>query len=205
LPTASASRIRLCASAALLAVLALSGCAERDLWPVERLDPKTAVNVTIMVDPWVYGHDVPMLAANARDYLNVGVVETNRAGTRAYWLGVVAWSTIDRSALPVPVAPVRPGTVKLRWPEETLELKPAAAGRQAIGSSGTIFAGPQPVQEDAWYELNAAQLSRLAKSPPATVSLVLDDGAVIVHQPWHVDQRAMDQFLEATGFTPVGP
>jgi hypothetical protein len=190
---------------ALLAVLAHAGCAERDLWPVELLDPKTAVNVTIMADPWVYGHDVPMLAANARDYLNVGVVETNRAGTRAYWLGVVAWSTIDRSALPVPVAPVRPGTVKLRWPEETLELKPATAGRQAIGASGTIFAGPQPVQEDAWYELNAAQLSRLAKSPPITVSLVLEDGAVIVYDLWHVEQRAMDQFLEATGFTPVGP
>jgi hypothetical protein len=183
----------------------LSGCAERDLWPVERLDPKTAVNVTIMAEPWVYSRDVPMLAANARDYLNVGVVETNRAGTRAYWLGVVAWSTIDRSALPELVAPVSPGTVKLSWPEESLELKPAAAGRQEIGASETIFAGPQPVHEDAWYELNAAQLSRLAKSPPVTVSLVLEDGAVIVHEAWQVSRRALDQFLEATGFTPAVP
>jgi hypothetical protein len=184
-----------------LLIVWLSGCAERDLWPVEQLDPKTAVNVTIMAEPWVYARDVPMLAANARDYLNVGVIETNRSGRRAYWLGVVAWSTIDRSALPVPVAPGRPGAIKLSWPQDTLELKPAAAGREAIGVSETIFAGPQPVQEDAWYALNSAQVSRLADSPPAAVSLVLDDGAVIVHQPWHVDRRALDQFLEATGFT----
>jgi hypothetical protein len=183
----------------------LSGCAERDLWPAEQLDPKTAVNVTIMAEPWVYSRDVPMLAANARDYLNVGVVETNRSGTRAYWLGVVAWSTIDRSALPVPLAPVKPGTVKLSWPEDTLELKPASAGRETIGVTETIFAGPQPVQEDAWYALNAAQLARLAKSPPVTVSLVLDDDAVIVHEAWQVSRRAMDQFLEATGFTPAVP
>jgi hypothetical protein len=172
---------------------------------VEKLDPQTAVNVTIMAEPWVYARDVPMLAANARDYLNVGVVETNRSGTRAYWLGVVAWSTIDRSALPVPVAPVRPGAIKLSWQEDTLELKPAAAGRESIGVSESIFAGPQPVSEDAWYALNSAQVSRLAESPPATVSLVLDDGAVIVYEAWQVRRRVLDQFLEATGFTPAVP
>ncbi len=189
------------ASALLLATLALPGCAERDLWPVERLDPDTAVNITIMADPWVYGHDVPMLAANARDYLNIGVVETNRAGKRDYWLGVVSWSTIDRSALPVPVPLVKPGKLRLAWSGQSLDLLPAAGGLTEVGTQESIFAGPQGVHEDAWYALTAAQLSVLAKSPPATVALVLDDGAVIVHEPWRVDRRAMDQFVEATGFT----
>jgi hypothetical protein len=154
-----------------------------------------------MANPWVYGHDVPMLAANARDYLNVGVVETNRAGKRDYWLGVVAWSTIDRSALPVPAPLVKPGKLRLDWPGQSLELLPAAGGLAAVGTRKAIFAAPQAVHEDAWYALTAAQLSVLAKSPPATVALVLDDGAVIVHEPWRVDRRAMDQFVEATGFT----
>ena len=193
------------ASALLLATLALPGCAERDLWPVERLDPNTAVNITIMADPWVYGHDVPMLAANARDYLNIGVVETNRAGKRDYWLGVVSWSTIDRSALAVPVPLVKPGKLRLVWSGQSLDLLPAAGGLTEVGTEKSIFAGPQGVHEDAWYALTAAQLSALAKSPPATVGLVLDDGAVIVHEPWQVDRRAMDQFVEATGFTPGVP
>lgn len=201
----SDSELRLRAPIALLAILALAGCAERELWPDERLDLNTAVNVTIMAEPWVYSRDVPMLAANARDYLNVGVVETNRAGTRAVWLGVVAWSTIDRSALPVPVQPLKPGQVQLSWPDESLELQPVPGGRQTLGVSEVVFAGPQLAFADAWYALTTAQLSRLARSPPATVSLVGDDGAATVYEAWQVDPRVLNQFLEATGFTPSDP
>lgn len=196
------------APGATLLVLALlaSGCATgRDLWPAERLDPHSAVNTTIMVQPWVYNRDVPALAANARDYLNVGVVETNRAGQRSYWLGVVAWSTIDRSALPVPAQPVKPGKVRFSWPDGSLELQPVPAGREVLGASEPIFAGPQLRFEDAWYMLSAEQLSRLAKAPPASVSLLSEDGGEIDYAAWRVEQRALDRFLEATGFTPRDP
>ena len=199
MPIASASSIR--AAGALLSALALAGCAARDLWPVERLDPESAVNFTIMADPWIYSHDVPMLAANARDYLNVGVIESNRAGTRAYWLGVVAWSTIDRSSL-ADAAPLgKPGKLKLAWPGQSLELRPVAGGLAEIGAHETIFAAPQPVHEDAWYALTEAQFALIAKSPPTSLSLLPENGVAIVHVPWHVEPRAMEQFLEATGFT----
>jgi hypothetical protein len=194
--------MRIRAPIALLAILVLGGCVQRELWPEERLDLKSAVNVTIMAEPWVYFHDVPMLVANARDYLNVGVVETNRAGTRACWLGVIAWSTINRSALPVPGQPVKPGRVKLSWPDESLELQPVAAGRESLGISEVVFAGPQPAFGDTWYALTTAQLSRLSRSPPPTVSLVRDDGGATIYQAWQIDPRVLAQFLEATGFTP---
>jgi hypothetical protein len=45
--------MRIRAPIALLAILALGGCAQRELWPEERLDPNTAVNVTIMAEPWI--------------------------------------------------------------------------------------------------------------------------------------------------------
>jgi hypothetical protein len=199
--TVSASRSRPDAAAVLLALLALAGCAERDLWPVEKLDAKTAVNLTIMAQPWVYSHDVPMLAANARDYLNVGVVETNRAGTRAYWLGIVAWTTIDRSGLGVPAPLVKPARVTLTWPERSLELQPVAGGRAEVGTEKTLFAGPQPAHEDAWYRLTEAQLALAAKAPPSSVALVLEDGTSIRYLPWDVKGQAMEQFIEATGFT----
>ena len=205
MPTASASRSRLRAAAALCATLALPGCAERDLWPVEKLDRETAVNLTIMAQPWVYSHDVPMLAANARDYLNLGVVETNRAGTRAYWLGIVAWTTIDRSSLGVPAPLVKPAKVTLAWPGRTLELQPAPGGRDEFGTDKVLFAGPQPAHEDAWYRLSEPQLALLVKSAPPSVSLVTDDGTAIAYVPWEVDQRAMQQFVEATGFAVTSP
>ena len=196
-------------SAALLTVALLAaGCAAaagRDLWPAERLDRYSAVNTTIMAQPWVYGRDIPALAANARDYLNVGVVETNRAGQRAYWLGVVAWSTIDRSALPVSAQPVQPGKVRFSWPDGSLELQPVPAGRELLGASEPIFAGPQPRFEDAWYMLTAAQLSRLAQAPPASVSLFREDGSAVVYAAWRVERQALDRSLEATGFAPRDP
>jgi hypothetical protein len=205
LPTASASSLTARAATALLALAAAAGCAQHELWPVEKLDPKTAVNLTIMAEPWVYSHDVPMLAANARDYVNVGVVETNRAGTRAYWLGIVAWSTIDRSNLGLAAPVVKPGRVTFAWAGATLELQPAPGGLSDVGSHEAIFAPPQPAHEDAWYRLTEAQLVQFAKAPPESVSLLLDDGSAIRHLPWHVDPRPMGQFVEATGITIANP
>jgi hypothetical protein len=171
----------------------------RDLWPVERLDPYSAVNTTIMAAPWVYGRDVPSIAVNSRDYLNVGLVETNRAGQRAYWLGIVAWSTIDRSALSVPASPVKPGVVQLSWGDSSLELQPVTGGREMLGATEAIFAGPQPDFQDAWYMLTREQLVRLADAPPTAISLAGKEGMPLVYEAWRVDRRALEQFLEATG------
>jgi hypothetical protein len=188
---------------ALMVALLAGGCAtQHDLWPVERLDPYSAVNTTIMAEPWVYSHDVPAIAANARDYLNVGVVETNRAGLRAYWLGIVAWSTIDRSALGIQSPREKPGKMQLNWPDASLELEPVAAGRKALGASEPIFAGPQPVYQEAWYLLSVAQLARLARDPPASVSVISSDDRTVVYQTWRVERAAMDRFVEATGVSP---
>ena len=92
-----------------------------------------------------------MLAANARDYLNIGVVETNRAGKRDYWLGVVAWSTIDRSALAVPVPLVKPGKLRLAWSEQSLDLLPAAGGLAEVRHGKIHICRAAGAHEDAWY------------------------------------------------------
>lgn len=183
----------------LLAILVLAGCAERELWPEERLDPNTAVNVTIMAEPWIYSHDVPMLAANARDYLNVGVVETNRAGTRAYWLGIIAWSTIDRSPLQ-DVASSQPGKARLIWPAAQLELLPAKNGRSAPGLTDPVFVEPQAHFTEAWYPLSTAQLSQLGQGAPVAVALIDDEGQLTTYEEWQVRQAAFSEFLKATGF-----
>jgi len=183
----------------LLAILILAGCtAEHELWPEERLDPNTAVNVTIMAEPWVYARDVPMLAANARDYLNVGVVETNRAGTRAYWLGIVAWSTIDRSVLPGQPAPTQPDKLRLNWSNSKLEMPASAKGRTAVGLTDPVFIDPHEKFTEAWYPLSTAQLAQLTAAAPDSVTL-LGDAGQLTYLPWRVNPAAMSQFLEATG------
>ena len=194
----SEGRIR--AAIALLAILTIAACtAEREFWPEERLDPETAVNVTIMAEPWVYARDVPMLAANARDYLNVGVVETNRAGTRATWLGVIAWSTIDRSVFSGAPTVSRALKVRLRWSAASLELEPAANGRVTVGLTDPVFVDPQTRFTETWYPLTAAQLAQLGREAPASVALVDEAGQATTYQPWRVNRAAMSEFLESTG------
>lgn len=191
--------MRFHAAIAILAILILGGCAERDLWPTERLDPKTAVNVTIMARPWVYARGVPMLAANARDYLNVGVVETNRAGTRAYWLGVVSWSTIDRSVFSGDGATGVPAKVRLGWAKSALELSPLAGGRSAARLSAPAFAEPGMKFEESWYALSTEQVVQLGGGAPAVVSLISETGELTTYDAWDANPAAMEEFLKATG------
>ncbi len=187
------------AASAVAALLVLCGCAERDLWPEEQLDQKTAVNVTIMAEPWVYSREVRMLAANARDYLNVGVVETNRAGSRAYWLGVIAWSTIDRSVLPGPATTIRPAKARLLWPAAKLELVPDSKGRSAPGITDPVFVDKDMKFSETWYSLTTTQLAQLGEDAPISVALIDEKGQPTTYEPWRVDHAAMSEFIKAAG------
>jgi hypothetical protein len=175
------------------------GCAERELWPAEQLDPETAVNVTIMAEPWVYARNVPMLAANARDYVSLGVVESNRAGTRAYWLGVIVWSTIDRSVLPGPSTSILPAKARLLWPAAKLDLVPDSKGRSAPGLTGPVFVDKDMKYTEAWYPLSTAQLAQLGEAAPIAVALIDDSGQSTTYEAWQVRSAAMSEFLKATG------
>lgn len=185
--------------AVALAALLLAACAERDVWPVERLDPKTAVNVTLMAEPWVYARPLPMLAANARDYLNVGIVETNRAGARAYWLGVISWSTIDRTQLASGAGLAQPAQLRLAWKDGNVDLAPAPEGRAAVGLTAPALTGPAERYTDAWYSLSAANLKRFSAAAPDAVSLVDDGGGLRTYQAWAINPAVMAEFLKATG------
>jgi len=68
----------------------------------EYIDEETAVSVVVATVPLVFARERTDLAVNARDYLALVPLETNRAGARRlYWCGYL-WSTIDRrSAAPL--------------------------------------------------------------------------------------------------------
>jgi hypothetical protein len=172
-----------------------AACASQDLSPHERLDPRTALLATILAEPWVYAREVPMLAAHARDYVNVGVVETNRAGERAYWLGVVAWSTIDRRTPREQIA--SPGRIRLLHAKGPIELTPAAGGRASVGLEAPAFAGPAEAFSESWYSLSAEQVRQLGAAPPQAVELVGAEGQTIPYEKWRARKRPMDEFMKA--------
>jgi hypothetical protein len=155
------------------------------------------VHATILAEPWVYAHEVPMLAANARDYLNIGVVETNRAGERAYWLGVVAWSTIDRRTPAGSIEP--PGRIRLAHAQGPIELTPAAAGRAAVGLDAPVFAGAAESFAESWYSLSVEQLRQLGKTVPQAAELLGAEGQSVSYEKWRARKQPMTEFIKAVG------
>ena len=182
-----------------LLVLMLAGCASRDLRPVERVDPDTAVHLTIMAEPWIYALDDRRQAANASHFLTVTVVETNRTGTRRYWLNAVSSSTGTRGNDAGERMTDGPIQVHLHWPTKQLQLAAAADGRRAAGVSEAATSIPGARIAEAWCPLSPGQVAEFGGGAPVAISLVDQKGAVQSYLPWEVDDAAIADFLKATG------
>lgn len=62
----------------------------------EYVDQTSAISVTVTSSALIFARERSDLAANARDYITLAPLETNRSGERSYfWMGYL-WSTIDR-------------------------------------------------------------------------------------------------------------
>lgn len=74
--------------------IVLTGCSTSTVR--EYLDDETAATVSVSTDSWIFARERPDLAVNARDYVTVTPVQTNRGGQRTLYLYCQLWSTIDR-------------------------------------------------------------------------------------------------------------
>ena len=180
-------------------VLTLAGCASRDLWPVERVDPETAIHVTVMAEPWIYALGDPRQAANASRFLNVAVVEANQTGTRRYWLNAVSWSTGTRGKDAGDYVSLGAVKIILAWPTKQLPLAPAAEGRSAAGISEPAFSVTAARLGEAWCPLTPEQVAEFGAGAPAGISLVDEEGRVQSYVSWQADDAAIAEFLKATG------
>jgi hypothetical protein len=159
-------------------MLALAGCAHQPAAPTstgitEYLDTQTAMTVRVVAEPFVYGHDVPELAANARDYLSVGAVELDNMGRHRFFLVLVSWSTIDRARLntPVPAQPER-----IEWSEKSRVREWAVTSHQPreLGAGMPLLEPPVARMGESWIEVKAADLRSLADEPPETIDAVVN-------------------------------
>lgn len=183
----------------LMLALTLAGCASRDLWPVERVDPETAIHVTVMAEPWIYAFGELRQAANATRFLNVAAVEANQTGTRRYWLNLAAWSTRARGKDSGKHVSLGVGKIILAWPAKQLQLACAAEGRTAAGISEPAFSVPGARLGEAWCPLSAGQVGELGAGAPTAISFVDQDGQVQSYVSWEADDAGIKEFLKATG------
>jgi len=60
------------------------------------VDQTSAISVTVTSSALIFARERTDLAANARDYITLAPLETNRSGERSYFWMAYLWSTIDR-------------------------------------------------------------------------------------------------------------
>ncbi len=191
MPTAFRTAALLLASTVLAA-----GCAGEPERPAaaEFLDPQTAMTVRVVAEPFVYARDVPELAANVRDYVYLGAVETNNMGHRNHYLALVSWSTIDRKRAGVPPAELPDrlelalGTLAREYPLKTHEAR-------SIGVGTSILEPPSGYIGDSWFIVSAADLRALSAAPPASID-VLVGGVRQTYTLWKRADAALAAFVE---------
>lgn len=86
----------------------------------ERLDERSGITVLTDAEPIVFARTETRYSRSQRDYIFLGPVETNRRGTRDYYLWVGVGTTLDRGYL----APTTetPATLVLEVRGELMEL-----------------------------------------------------------------------------------
>ncbi len=178
---------------ALAMALSLSGCTSTGSHVSEYLDPQTAVTIRALTAPIVYAHDAPQFAANARDYLSLGVVEINNMGARKHYLALVSWSTIDRTRIGVGPAPV-PERVEIQIGGSSRELTPVSHEPRSLGIGTTPFRPDNGYSSEAWYRVTPAELRAMAAVLPGSIGLV--QGADhTVYQVWRATDGALQEFV----------
>jgi hypothetical protein len=159
-------------------MLAVVGCAHQTAAPkssgiTEYLDNQTAMTVRVVAEPFIYGHEVPELAVNARDYLSVGAVELDNMGRHRFFLVLVSWSTIDRARLNTPL-PAQPDRIEWRDPSRVHEWTVLSHQPRELGAGMPLLEPPVARMGESWIEVKAADLRSLADAPPETIDAIVN-------------------------------
>jgi hypothetical protein len=164
------------------------------------LDERTAATVTAQEPCAVFAYEDQARASNVRDYVQVGAVEVNRAGARAYYLVLISWSTIDRTTAERAELDAELVRSTLWTDDRPIELQRIARGRAAADVHSAPYMAPAPAAIESWYSVTPDQIRSLAAA--TTLSLTAQAGAAPRrYQLWQTDGGGFAGFLSR--LTPV--
>lgn len=153
--------------AATTILLTLAACASQPGAIQNKLDPTTAVTITYSRTPMVFYRDDSGKAAFARNYLHLGPLEVNRAGTYQYFLWLGIWNTMQDAEPGEP----RNGfeSIVIYADGEPLALELTGWTPAAIGATEPVYVRPVASAADAYYEVTVDHLRLIAASEDVRV------------------------------------
>jgi hypothetical protein len=148
---------------ACLALMAGSQAADRN-GARERLDEESGITLLTDASPIVFARTESRYSRSQRDYVYLGPVETNRQGTREYYLWVGVGTTIDRGYLaPVTDTPVKL-FIEVHGVPMELELQPWA-DREPSLSRVRLYKTPVQLKSQLAARVTLDQLMLLGAEP----------------------------------------
>lgn len=181
----------------LCLMAALTGCVTaEDLPPVmTALDQQSGVTVEATGIPYVLAHEAAALAANARDYLDLRLLEVDRMGRRSYYLSLVAFSTVARRGDSSPTAEAI-GKVRVRAGGQVVELEAVQEGDEAYGLSARVFPRRIGFLKAAEYPVTPAFVRALAAAGEHDLTVEVGPDADLVYEPWEPATEGLKGFAE---------
>jgi len=140
-------------SAAILTpfLMLVAACTTVQPTVIEKLDELTAVTITFCRTALIMSPDTPLAREARRDYIQLGVIETNRMGTLQYylWLGIT-------EVYPVATADGHPQgfeSITLTANGDSVHLNVSGWTPAVMGASEPVYHKLFPDSADAYYQI----------------------------------------------------
>lgn len=137
-----------------------------------------------------------MRAMNVRDYAEIGAIEINRMGTRNYYLLLISWSTIDRTAAESATIEGALARITFWADDRPIQLTREAAAGSSVGLSRHAYALPTSAAVESWYPLTLATLRSLAAAGVLRLSGKAATGEEHRYSEWQNGRTGLVNFLE---------
>ncbi len=175
----------------------LTGCVTaEDLPPLmTALDQQSGVTVEATGIPYVLAREAAALAANARDYLDLRLLDVDRMGKRSYYLSLVVFSTVARHGESSPTAAAI-GKVRVRIGSQVVELEAVREGEEAYGLSARVFPRRIGYLAAAEYPVTPAFVRALAAAGEHDLAVEVGPDTDLVYEPWEPATEGLKGFAE---------
>ncbi len=176
----------------IVVLATLSACATGQAPVVEKLDELTAVTYTYVRTPLILSPDTPLDRTQARDYVQVGVIEVNRMGSLKYylWLGISDTEHVGSSDS-------HHGGFKsivLTLGDQKLPLDIHGWTHEAIGVSEPVYKKLFSTSIDAYYEVTLEHVRLLAEVD--SMKLLTSGSAPKEFVSWYRQTAAEEELAE---------
>jgi hypothetical protein len=175
--------------ASALAALAACATTRGDARLAERLDERTGITVTTLDHPLEFFSPLPEKGLEAASFADIGLAETNRMGTRSYYLWVcVLWGRVNPHRLEPPTF----AAIDIDAGGETLSFRLA----DQAGTPGHVrlYKPPADWSTELTFPLTTAQVRALSHASAPSLRIDTQAGESFTFSLWKPPTATLPAF-----------